>query len=490
MPPNVRGRGPLLDGPGLGVALVAIVKDEADYLDEWLCYHLALGVDHFFIYDNGSTDGSAELLERYISHGWVTRIDWPIKGGQVAAYNHALRMFGTTATWLGFYDPDEFLVPLQDVSIPQLLARFPDAAVLRIPRVEIGFSGHRIRPQGLAIESYDQVANVLDLDPALPPRVKSIVRPGSVSAVDVHLGISADVLPPGAPAKTYERELDALAQLSHFYTRSWEEFEAKRFHGSATGRIARPAVDLDLPTIAINDAAARYADRTRAMMARVGRLDPEPYMYGSQIGFEYFPRPNDLFRFGEFAVANYAAGLEEPKRYAAIRLRNRYRGVGLVADISEAEVEPARDAFSTSPHAEALVAHMRGRIVTGLSLDPGGTISARSGRLSLAPDAPAELDLADGVADVILTLPPENTDRCYTLALLAAADAPVAARSHVIRADGSRSAPVRFELPAGSAVAALIEIEPDPVAASELKLHLESEAGRVRLFDLFAIAYG
>ena len=35
-PPNVRGRGPLLEGPPMGVAIVAIVKNEADYLDEWL----------------------------------------------------------------------------------------------------------------------------------------------------------------------------------------------------------------------------------------------------------------------------------------------------------------------------------------------------------------------------------------------------------------------------------------------------------------------
>ncbi len=58
-PPNVVGRGPLLGGPGFDVVIVCIVKDEADYLEEWLAYHVALGVDHFVIYDNGSTDGSA-----------------------------------------------------------------------------------------------------------------------------------------------------------------------------------------------------------------------------------------------------------------------------------------------------------------------------------------------------------------------------------------------------------------------------------------------
>jgi hypothetical protein len=142
-PPNVVGRGPLLSGAGFGVAIVCIVKDEADYLAEWIAYHVALGVDHFIIYDNGSTDGTSALLERYINHGLVTRIDWPIGGGQLAAYNHALRMFGATATWLAYYDVDEFLVPLLDADIPSFLSRFPDAADVRVPRVEFGYSGHR-----------------------------------------------------------------------------------------------------------------------------------------------------------------------------------------------------------------------------------------------------------------------------------------------------------------------------------------------------------
>ncbi|MEA2026264.1 MAG: glycosyltransferase family 92 protein, partial [Chloroflexota bacterium] len=201
-PPNVIGRGPLLGGRGFDVVVVCIVKDEADYLEEWLAYHVALGVDHFVIYDNGSTDGSAALLERYVNHGLVTRIDWPLGGGQLSAYNHSLRMFGATSRWLAYYDVDEFLVPLLDDDIPSFLARFEDAAVVRVSRVEFGFSGHRSPPAGLSMDAYTQVANVLDLDPALPPRVKSIVQPGAVSAIDIHLAFPADDPAPGAPTET------------------------------------------------------------------------------------------------------------------------------------------------------------------------------------------------------------------------------------------------------------------------------------------------
>ena len=45
----------------LGVA--AIIKNEKPYLKEWLEYHRLQGVEHFYLCDNGSTDGTAAYLE-------------------------------------------------------------------------------------------------------------------------------------------------------------------------------------------------------------------------------------------------------------------------------------------------------------------------------------------------------------------------------------------------------------------------------------------
>jgi hypothetical protein len=489
-PPNTRGRGPLLGGPPLGVGVVAIVKDEADYLEEWLAYHLALRVDHFFIYDNGSTDGSAELLERFINHGLVTRLDWPLGGGQLAAYNHSLRMFGAAARWLAYFDPDEYLVPLADDDIPSLLSRYADAAVLRVPRVEFGFSGHRAKPAGLTVDAYTGVGDVLDMDPDLPPRVKSIVQPGAVSAVDIHLAFPADVPEPGQPTKTYEAELTGVVQLNHYYTRSFEEFEAKRFRGSATGRIARTAVDFDLPVLEVDESARRFSARTEAMIERLHQLDPRPYQYGSHIGFEYFPRPNDLFRFGEFAIANWAVGLAEPQRSAAVRLKNLYGGVGLVVDLSDQPTQPSRDALSGSAHVEALTAHMRGTIVNGLSVAPELPVTMMPAALEAPDDGPVRLGLAPGTTELRAPLPAEPMLRCYHLGLLAGLPASVRLEAVVERADGTSNAPVQLELPAGSSIAAIVEVEPSPVAGVQLRLRLSGEAEAIDLFDLFVIATG
>ena len=136
----------MLSAPGLGLGVVVIIRDEAPYLEEWLAYHHALGVDHFFIYDNGSTDALDEVIEPWVNHGLVTLVHWPLPGGQIDAYSHALRFYGPSLEWLAYFDVDEFVVPLVDDDIPTVLARFPHAADVRIPRIDYGFSGHREPP--------------------------------------------------------------------------------------------------------------------------------------------------------------------------------------------------------------------------------------------------------------------------------------------------------------------------------------------------------
>ena len=49
------------------LAVAAIFKDEAPYLREWLDYHLLAGVEHFYLYNNDSTDDYAEMLKPYVA---------------------------------------------------------------------------------------------------------------------------------------------------------------------------------------------------------------------------------------------------------------------------------------------------------------------------------------------------------------------------------------------------------------------------------------
>ena len=48
-----------------GLAVVAIAKNEGDYIEEWINFYIKQGVSHFFIYDNDSTDNMHEILQPY-----------------------------------------------------------------------------------------------------------------------------------------------------------------------------------------------------------------------------------------------------------------------------------------------------------------------------------------------------------------------------------------------------------------------------------------
>ena len=84
------------------VALVCIAKNEDNYIKEWVEYHLKLGFDHIFIYEN---DWKCKLL-----HPNITKIPFPGKNKQLVAYNDFIVRYDRTYNYVAFLDVDEFLV--------------------------------------------------------------------------------------------------------------------------------------------------------------------------------------------------------------------------------------------------------------------------------------------------------------------------------------------------------------------------------------------
>ena len=58
------------------LAIGAIFRDEAPYLKEWIEFHKLVGCEHFYLYNNASTDNFYEIQESYIANGEVDLIDW------------------------------------------------------------------------------------------------------------------------------------------------------------------------------------------------------------------------------------------------------------------------------------------------------------------------------------------------------------------------------------------------------------------------------
>lgn len=110
------------------VSICAIFKDEAHNFKEWIEFHKIVGTEHFYLYNNFSSDNFLDVLKPYIEEGLVTLTEWPFVQGQMKAYEHCFENHKNDSKWISFLDLDEFIVPIKSESLSawlQKMERFP-----------------------------------------------------------------------------------------------------------------------------------------------------------------------------------------------------------------------------------------------------------------------------------------------------------------------------------------------------------------------------
>ena len=118
--------------PKYQIGFCTIFKDEAPFLKEWIDYHVLIGVEHFYLYNNNSSDNYMEILAPYMDKGVVTLIDWPETPGQLSAYKHWLANYKDEVKWISFADVDEFYCPIKDINLQDWIRKYDKYPVLLI----------------------------------------------------------------------------------------------------------------------------------------------------------------------------------------------------------------------------------------------------------------------------------------------------------------------------------------------------------------------
>ncbi len=106
------------------------VTDTIDRIKEWIEYHLLVGFDHFYVYDNTGAHTNETSLKEALAlfpETQVTRIDWPTiccnnnkpgdentgeRSSQYAAESSCRQRYGQYTEWIASIDTDEYLVPM------------------------------------------------------------------------------------------------------------------------------------------------------------------------------------------------------------------------------------------------------------------------------------------------------------------------------------------------------------------------------------------
>ncbi|WP_342150770.1 glycosyltransferase family 92 protein [Methylorubrum sp. SB2] len=296
------------------VSVVAIVKDEETYLEEWIAYHVAIGVEHFFIFDNDSTDNTRRLLRKYITLGLVTLIDWPMKPGQIFAYNYAIKIFGHTSKWMALIDIDEFINVVDDVKINKFLEDFADYSQLLVPFLFYGSSGHILRPDGLVTQSY------LHAEAETDKVVKCIVQPSRVAYADVHQCFTTDRRTVNENRQIvnegYRVEAASGKKISinHYYTKSMEEWIIKIRKGQDDEKKKTlelfHAKDFKVP----NTSMTRYRDAITGTMARLDAYEASPATFAPLSNLSRLSYARAWFTRAHQAILGYRSALIERKR--------------------------------------------------------------------------------------------------------------------------------------------------------------------------------
>ncbi len=220
------------------ICLVAILKDEEPFLDEWLVYHRMLGVDHFILYDDHPALPLKEFLRCH--DPYVTVVPWhgmdrELQGvsSQTKAYEHAVRNQAAAYTWAAFLDGDEFIVLRHHDHLGAFLAEYPGVSAVSLNWYLFGHNGYFSDPEGLVTASltrrkYQASRNVKTI--ARVSAIESIVTPHHCR---LRKGLWLDAnLRPFCFEDLYLGKTER-AHINHYHCRSFQRWMRRPERGNA-----------------------------------------------------------------------------------------------------------------------------------------------------------------------------------------------------------------------------------------------------------------
>ena len=98
------------------IIMATLVKEEDNYIKQWIDFHLHLGITRFIIYDNSTSNTLHTFLSEYIKKNQVILIQWVVPyelpksgiSGQTTQQNHSIYAF-YQSKYIGLFDIDEYV---------------------------------------------------------------------------------------------------------------------------------------------------------------------------------------------------------------------------------------------------------------------------------------------------------------------------------------------------------------------------------------------
>lgn len=271
------------------------IKNECPYIVEFIAYYRLIGFNDILVVTNDNADDTLVALESLKKAGYVDYIAHTVAADQVPQRN-GFRLASEHFARRGedFYvyvaDADEFLRLYDTPDIQTYLDSLDAPDAVSFNWKFYGSNGHKARPNGLVLESYDRRAKDSFREHLT---LKSLfLRSPKLSGFTAHFPVFQEGSNPRvvysdggpldparmleSPHQSWSRRTFERAAIHHYGIKSWEEFLGKRVRGRGANRQSNGGVrhtdeyfeKFDNNNI-LDPVPAELIERTRAEMASI-----------------------------------------------------------------------------------------------------------------------------------------------------------------------------------------------------------------------------
>lgn len=206
-------------------AAILVIKDENRYLREWLDWHMALGFERIYIYDNGVKERVSEIVDACPEEMQkkIAVIDWTGHHEQIQqdAYNHFLRYYGKGVRWGMFLDSDEFVrfTGEETATVNEFLKQYENYTEVWGSSLEYNASGQETYIDAPVRERFTETTDVNE-----GKVYKHFIQVNRIDSFYRHFARYNE-----GKHFMFRNETDNrdLFVLDHYYTKSWEEWKVK-----------------------------------------------------------------------------------------------------------------------------------------------------------------------------------------------------------------------------------------------------------------------
>ena len=237
--------------------ILTVIKNEHEYLDEWIKYHLDLGINHIFIFEDIDSDSHKEICDKYGDKVSLNSIEIVLdeidkknvfnsklnkkQNPQEIYFPNALKWIQNNYDydWCFVIDNDEFIT-LQNNTLEEILALYKEYDAFVLQWKIYGSNGHISKPdynnKGL-IGTYTKESeypghSILEWTTKTCYNLKTFSQSffkNNHQPTDICKWCKTDFIP-NRTKLVYD-----TVYIRHYMTKSWQEYISKRKRGYFMG---------------------------------------------------------------------------------------------------------------------------------------------------------------------------------------------------------------------------------------------------------------